>query len=188
MKATSSMSIREPRLALSMLLLALLALLPPSAHAIGTEYRIKAAFLLNFTRYIEWPRKSGELNICVIGPDVFGSALDDLVAGKVVNGRKLLVRKSASPLQAMSCDMAYISLSESRKIREALSALETSPVFTVGEDADFLRMGGMLAFAPMDGKVRFYINAVAAERAGISISSRLMVLGINLRDQGERRR
>jgi YfiR/HmsC-like len=191
-------SIRKPGAALLALLLLLLQpLLPPGARTVSgvgsvwaasLEYQIKAAFLLNFTRYIEWPKSSGDLNLCVLGPDVFGNALNDVVAGKVVNGRKIVVRRSVSPTEAATCDMAYISLSGTRQIREALKTLESTAVFTVGEDAEFLRLGGMIAFAPHEDKLRFYINASAAEHAGISISSRLKVLGKNLRDEGERLR
>ncbi len=190
------LSIRRPGTLLLALVLALLPTVLPtstqsgigSAEAANLEYQIKAAFLLNFTRYIEWPRRSGDLSICVLGPDVFGSALNEVVAGKVVNGRRIVIRRSVTAAEAANCDLAYISLSGAKSVRGALKALETTAVFTVGEDADFLRMGGMIAFAPQEDKLRFYINAGAAERAGITISSRLMVLGKNLRDEGERRR
>jgi hypothetical protein len=158
------------------------------ARAASLEYQLKAAFLLNFTRYIEWPGKSGDFNLCVAGPDVFGTALDEVAANKVVNGRRIAIRKNVSIPEASSCDMVYLSLTETRQIQDALEALASSSTLTVGEEAGFLRMGGMIAFAPQDGKLRFYINAVAAERAGITISSRLMVLARNLRDEGERRR
>ena len=162
-----------------------------SARGASFEYQIKAAFLLNFTRYIEWPRKSGgtnDLNLCVVGPDVFGTALDEVAANKVVNGRRIVIRRNVATPEAASCDLVYISLAETRQIREALQALESLSVLTVGEEAAFLRMGGMIAFAPQDGKLGFYINASAAERAGIAVSSRLMALSRNLRDEGERRR
>jgi len=175
------------------LLLAWLLILPVgfgigSAQSASIEYQIKAAFLLNFTRYIEWPNRSGDLNICVLGPDVFGNALNDVAAGKVVNGRKIAVRKSITQSEACGCDIVYLSLPPGKQIRDALRGLEQSGALTVGEDADFLRMGGMIAFAPAEGKVRFYINAVGAGHAGIKISSRLMVMGRNIRDDGERLR
>jgi hypothetical protein len=187
-------SIRRPGLVLLALSLAFLATLPASgtdggpAPVVSREYQIKAAFLLNFTRYVEWPKRSSDLTVCVLGPDVFGSSLNDAIAGRVVNGRKIAVRQTASAAQAASCDLVYVSLSGAHQTREALKTLESSAVLTVGEDADFLHMGGMIAFTVLDGKVRFYINEPAAVHAGIAISSRLMVLGRNLRDEGERRR
>ena len=162
-----------------------------SAHAASLEYQLKAAFLLNFTRYIEWPARSGkagDLNLCVVGPDVFGTALDQVAANKVVNGRRIVIRKNIPTPEAASCDMVYLSLTETGQIREVLEAVASSGVLTVGEEAGFLRLGGMIAFAPQDGKLRFFINAGAAERVGITISSRLMVLARNIRDDGERRR
>lgn len=180
----------------ALLLAILLSVLPAqpagpdrsSEPAARLEYQVKAAFLLNFTRYIDWPKKSGELKICVVGPNVFGSALNDEVEGKVVNGRKIVVRKSLSPGEAASCDMAYLSPTGAQEAREALKTLSSSAVVTVGEDAEFLRMGGMIAFTNQDSKVRFYINPIAAGRVGIGISSRLLVLGKNVREEGERLR
>jgi hypothetical protein len=193
MKVRTSTSARP-----GVLLLALMLALSPSALPAGPgvssgaaaklEYQVKAAFLLNFTRYVEWPRKSGELKICVVGPDVFGNALTDEVEGKFVNGRRIAVRNSLSAAEAVTCDMAYLSLTGAQEIRDALKTLGTSAVLTVGEGAEFLRMGGMIAFTAQDGKVRFYINAIAAGRAGICISSRLLVLGKNVREEGERLR
>jgi len=158
------------------------------AQSVSIEYQIKAAFLLNFTRYVEWPNRSGDLNICVLGPDVFGNVLNDVAAGKIVNGRKIVVRKSVSQIEASACQIVYLSLPPGKPIRDALKGLGQSSALTVGEDADFLRMGGMIAFAPAEGKVRFYINAAGAGHAGIKISSRLLVLGRNIRDEGERLR
>jgi hypothetical protein len=175
--------------------LALLLALGPAGSATGStgaalEFKIKAAFLLNFTRYIEWPkaRVSSDLNLCVVGPDTIGTALDEVAANKVVNSRRIVIRKNVSAQEAVSCDVVYVALEDARQVREALKALESSKALTVGEEAGFLRLGGMIAFAPQDGRLRFYINTNAAERAGISISSRLMVLARNLRDEGERRR
>jgi hypothetical protein len=162
-----------------------------SAHGASLEYQLKAAFLLNFTRYVEWPRKSvgtGDLNLCVVGPDVFGTTLDELAANKVVNGRRLAIRKNVPAQEAANCDVVYLSLTETSQIRPALKTLASSSALTVGEEAGFVRMGGMIAFSPQDGKLRFYINAGAAEHAGITISSRLMVLAKNLHDEGERHR
>jgi hypothetical protein len=187
-------STRNTGLVLLVLTLASLATLPATGTdggagpVVSREYQIKAAFLLNFTRYVEWPKKSSDLAVCVLGPDVFGSSLNDEIAGRVVNGRKIAVRQTVTAAQAASCDLVYVSLGGAHQTREALKALESSAVLTVGEDADFLRMGGMIAFTVLDGKVRFYINDSAAGHAGLAISSRLMVLARNLRDEGERRR
>ena len=175
----------------AVLLAALLQLMSSAAQpvrAASLEYELKAAFLLNFARYIEWPNKTGELNICVIGPDVFGNALNEVAAGKTVNGRKIGVRKNVSAAEARTCELLYVSLRESAQVRNALKAVESSTAVTVGEDREFLRMGGTLAFAPQDDKIRFYINAGAVEHAGVKISSRLLVLGRNRHDDGERRR
>jgi hypothetical protein len=182
---------------LGMAALALMLALCPSepmaalAGPASLEYQLKAAFLLNFTRYVEWRGRSGgtnDLKICVLGPDVFGTALDAVAANKTVNGRRIVIRKNLTSQEAAACDVVYISLADNKEIREALHELESTSALTVGEGAGFLEMGGMIAFTPQEGKLRFYINASAAKRAGIAISARLMALARNLPDEGERRR
>ena len=190
MRSPRYLALRKPAALLQTALLALLSVGIDAAHAsdASLEYRVRAAHLVNFTRYIEWPRNSGDLRICVLGTDFFGSTLNDVAADKIVNGRKIVVRRISTPAEGVSCHMVYLSMEGTNEARNTLKLLSSQGVLTVGEDADFLRIGGMIAFAPLDGKICFYINAIAAENAGIHISSRLKVLGRNLHDDGERRR
>ena len=141
------------------------------------EYQVKAAFLLNFTKFIEWPASAfgtpdAPLTICILGADLFGTALDQIVAGEVVNGRKLAVQHINGPAAPRSCQVLYLSRSE----REILKAPPGAGpgILTVGEGEGFTHDGGMISFVLEHRRVRFKINQTAAERAGLKLSSRLL--------------
>ena len=151
------------------------------AQAIGqhraAEYQVKAAFLLNFTKFVEWPASAFEdanspLAICILGDDPFGGALDDLVQGESVNGRKLAVERIRSAPRPKSCQVLYINKAE-KGVSAVLSGLGAG-VLTVGDGDGFAREGGIIAFV-LDGRhVRFDINQRAASDASLAISSRLL--------------
>lgn len=139
------------------------------------EYRVKAAFLLNFTKFIEWP--AGELpdsdsfTVCILGEDPFGSALDQVTQGETVSGRKLVIMR-ARPSAPRSCQVLFVS----RTVRDyspILSSLGRG-VLTVGEGDGFLHDGGMIAFVIENRRVRFDIDQSAAVNAGLKISSKLL--------------
>ncbi|HZU24695.1 MAG TPA: YfiR family protein [Bryobacteraceae bacterium] len=161
--------------------------LAPLSHAgaeEGLEYQVKAAFLLNFTKFIVWPPSAfadsnAPLRICVLGDDPFGGALRQTVEGEVVNGRKLVAERIRRPPEAHWCQVLFISQDEEL----ALGTLpETAPgVLTVGEGDRFLNHGGMIALIVADRRVRFDIDRAAAERAGLRISSRLLSVARSVR-------
>jgi YfiR/HmsC-like len=140
------------------------------------EYQVKAAFLLNFTKFIEWPPAAfgaadSPIAICVLGDDPFGNALDQVVAGEVVNGRKVVVQRIKKALPPQSCQVLFFSRTE--------NPLNTLPgvgpgVLTIGEGEHFTRAGGMIAFVLENRRVRFGINETAAEAAGLKLSSKLL--------------
>lgn len=150
-------------------------LLPGVAGAVS-EYKVKAAFLLNFGKYVEWPPSaaSGDLAICVLGDDPFGSTLDDTLEGRTVGKRSVKARRVSSVAQAGACSILFVSRTES--VDAVLSGLAGEPVLIVGEQERFARKGGMINFVEVDQKVRFEINEAAAKRAGLKISSQLLKL------------
>jgi len=150
-------------------------LLPGVAGAVS-EYKVKAAFLLNFGKYVEWPPSaaSGDLDICVLGNDPFGSTLDDTLEGRTVGSRSVKARRVASASQATDCAILFVSGSEPAEA--VLSSLAGAPVLIVGEQDRFARKGGMINFVEVDQKVRFEINEAAAKKAGLKISSQLLKL------------
>src|SRR5277367_6578191 len=144
-----------------------------------TEYDVKAAFLLNFTKFVEWPAgalpdAASPFTICILGRDPFGRALDDIVAGETVGDRKLVVRRLADAAPPRTCQVVFYDRSKATA-RAALAALG-SGVLTVGEGESFLRDGGMIGFVVDNRRVRFDINQDAAEKNGLKLSSRLLTV------------
>jgi YfiR/HmsC-like len=141
------------------------------------EYQVKAAFLLNFTKFIEWPPTAfstpdAPLTLCILGADPFGSALDQIVAGEVVNGRKLSVERIKRAPGPQSCQVLYVGSPEKETLK-ILSGVGPR-VLTVGEGAGFLRSGGIIAFVIDNRRVRFDIHQATAENAGLALSSKLL--------------
>jgi hypothetical protein len=142
-----------------------------------TEYRVKAVFLLNFTKFIEWPAAAFEASdspiaICILGDDPFGSEMDRIVAGELVNGRKVTVQRIKHAPPPKSCQVLFAGESEKDTVK-TLRGLGPG-ILTVGEGEGFVRQGGMIGFIVESRHVRFEINRTEAESAGIKVSSRLL--------------
>jgi hypothetical protein len=145
-----------------------------TGHSVS-EYEVKAGFLLNFLRFVEWPpppagQPKEPFSLCIIGDDPFRDILDRMVQGETVNGRAVEIRR----LQRWQapCHLLFVSASE----RDVFRILGQSGegVLTVGEASGFLRDGGMISFVVDDRRVRFDINLKAASAASVKISSRLL--------------
>jgi len=137
-----------------------------------SEYKVKAAFLLNFGKYVEWPASAtgASIDICVIGRDPFGPTLDETLAGRTVGNRRVKARRVSAVSDAVDCSILFVSRGEQARVDAVLDGLAGSPVLLVGEQERFARKGGMINFVEADRKVRFEINAAAAKKAGLKIS------------------
>jgi hypothetical protein len=137
------------------------------------EYQVRAAFLLNFTKFIEWHRvQSVEARICIMGEDPFGTLLDQMAEGEVLDGRKLVIQR-IHEVAAKSCDVVYFAKRDGKETAAVLSDIGPG-ILTVGEGGQFLRDGGVIAFVIENRRVRFDISQTGAARARLKISSRLM--------------
>lgn len=146
---------------------------PPS------EYEVKAAFLYNFVKFVEWPAQSfpdrtTPFLIGVLGEDLFGGFLDKAVEGKVINERKLKVLRADQLENLKKCHLIFISRSEKGRLNQILADLKTASILTVGDTERFAERGGVINFTMPADMVRFEINVSAAERAGLKISSKLL--------------
>lgn len=165
-------------------MLAVMVLLaaPGTARAqVASEYDVKAAFLYNFTKFVEWPSSTfdddrSSFKICIFGEDPFGKSLRD-ISEEPVAGRKIALLGMAS-LKPESCHILFISRSERRRIPQILQDLGAAPVLTVADTDGFLDDGGIINFKLEGSKVRFEINQQAAERVGIKVSSKLLRLAV----------
>jgi hypothetical protein len=175
----------RPRLSLALVLTArLIAAAHPDAPP--DEYQVKAAFLYNFAKFVEWPEgafenQSESLEVCVLGNDPFGHALDEAVGGKKIDGRALVVRRFTDPRQAKGCRMLFVSSSEPRSVLSVLGAINESGILTVGESDSATSEGMIINFILEGGKIRFIINTAAAEREKLRFSSRLLSLATIVR-------
>lgn len=145
------------------------------AQAGTSEYEIKAAFLYNFVRLVEWPAgaSNGSMRICIAGPHPIQERIEETVRGETVEGQPLTVRSILQP--DAGCDVLFIPR-RFAAAEEYLRAVENRPVLTVGESPEFIQQGGIVNFF-LDGKrVRFEINPTAATRVNLRISSRLLQL------------
>jgi hypothetical protein len=166
------------------LLLALIAWLLGSgagfcSDSAFTEYQVKALFLMNFTKYVDWPATAfagmdAPFIIGVYGENNFGEDLPKAVAGRMVNGRSIVIREIDRPNDLVQCQVLFISRSAEKKQGEILSQLKGSPVLTVGESEAFTAQGGAINFVMKDGKVRLEINLPAAQQANLQLSSKLL--------------
>jgi hypothetical protein len=166
--------------------LALLALVAAIGHVraedpVAGEYPVKAAFLFNFAKFVEWPavafkRPEDPIAICVLGQNPFGTALEDVVRDKTVANRAFVVREVLNAQQANTCQIVFVSASERKHFRFLLDELKGRSILTVGEGDDFTANGGIINFKLKDARVRIEIDAVAANRAGLHISSKLLSL------------
>ena len=139
------------------------------------EYEIKAAYLYNFIKYVDWPSYGDTITIGVLGGNPFGTALAPL-NGKTVKGRRLVIRDLDSLRDAQKCQIIFVSSSEKSRLQEIFENLKSARVLTVGETQGFANGGGMINFVEENNKVRFEINADAARRTGLNISSELLKL------------
>lgn len=170
------MSRRAPALFLAIAIL-LLAGAPASAEVSDTA--VKAAFIPKFARYVTWPPSaagSGPLAICVIGDDPFGGALDQAASSQSVDGRPLVVKRLSSANGASVCAIAFV---DGGHTGETLAALGRQPILTV-TDSRSSSQRGIIHFAVVGGRVRFYIDNAQAQARGLTISSRLLALAIRV--------
>ncbi|HWG58094.1 MAG TPA: YfiR family protein [Candidatus Acidoferrales bacterium] len=147
----------------------------------SSEYLIKAGFIYNFVKLMQWPagafaQASSPIVIGVIGADPFRGTLDDVLKGKEVNGRSFVVKHLKWGADLKDCNIVFLSASESAHLDDLLRLTKGGPVLTIGDMPGFAQRGGIINFVLQDDRVRFEINVEAAQQANIAISSRLLAL------------
>jgi len=149
------------------------------------EYDVKATYLYNFARFVEWPAsaaaKDGPFAICLLGEDPFGHALDAVLEGESINGKAVAARRVAKPQDAANCRVLFISMSEESRLKEILASLDKASVLTVSDIPEFSRRGGMIQFVLVGDRIRFEVNLASAEDAGLSLSSELLKVATTVR-------
>jgi hypothetical protein len=146
---------------------------------VSSEYQLKAVFMFNFTQFVEWPREAfaaptAPIVIGVLGADPFGGYLDQTVQGETINGRPLEVRRYRNVTEIGTCHILYISQSETPRVKEILSRLQTRSILTVGDTEGFAANGGIIRFMTDKSRIKLRVNLDSAKAAGLTISSKLL--------------
>lgn len=153
------------------------------AHAGGApapkEYQVKAALLLNFAQFIQWPAAAlptpeAPIVVGILGEDPFGNMLEQAFQDESIDGRKLEIKRSRQIDDLKSCQMLFISKSENARLAEVLASLKDQGIVTIGEVDQFGERGGIINFYLEAGKVRFEINSDMAQRRGLKINAQLL--------------
>lgn len=153
------------------------------AQPAADESRVKAAFLLRFAQFVEWPPESlngrDAMQLCVVRPSPFGSDLRELASGERVKGRAVRIADvdAAGPFDA--CHVLFIP--GRATMRAVLRRVGSRHILTVGEGERFLEEGGIIRLRTIEGRVRFEIDAAAADRANLKVSAQLLRLALEVR-------
>lgn len=151
----------------------------PVAHAlaeVNSESQLKAAFLVNFLKYIEFPPSmASTATICLFGRDTLGPYLANF-EGRSIAGKELRIRRISGPDQLASCQLLFIPDTEEARFAIALRWVEAMPVLTVSDADIFTRQGGGIALVRAEGRLQFDVNADALSRVGLKPSSQMMRL------------
>ncbi len=150
----------------------------------SSEYLIKAGFIFNFAKFVEWPQTTfaqpdSPIVIGILGTDPFGAIIDQIVQDKKIGGRGFVVKRlkwGADPKDLKECKILFVGASERIHIDELVQIVRGLPILTVGETPGFAERGGVIRLVLEDNKVRFEVNVDAAHQAGLTISSRLLTL------------
>jgi hypothetical protein len=173
------------RIALFALLIVAALLLPLNHYQCraqsATEYQVKAAYLFNFLKFVEWPEDppvdpQAKWVIGIVGESPVGAALAHLAEGKNVLGRELLIRKLQATDNLRGCNILFISESEKKALPAILTSLRGSSVMTVADMDKFVQSGGMVQLDMEDARVRVTIDVGATDRAHLKVSSKLLAL------------
>jgi hypothetical protein len=160
--------------------LALLFVLPAPAQ-MQNESSVKAAFVYNLTKYVEWPQTITTLRIGVIGDGPMGATLQSQMAGKSSESRAIQVLLSPSEEALTRCSILYITYRSPKKIREVLGMIRNANVLTIGEADSFARDGGMISLVTVSDHVQLQVNLEATQGSHLKVSSRLLNLATLVR-------
>jgi hypothetical protein len=161
----------------------------PCVHAQqprANEFEVKAAYLYNFGRFVEWPEenavgKNESFEICVLGADPFGRTLDTTLATGTIGGKSVAAKRITKPEEVNSCRIVFISSSEESHLKEVLAALDKTSVLTVSDIPRFSERGGMIGFVLDGNRVRFDVNLASAQGARLTMSSELLKVATSVK-------
>ena len=153
--------------------------LTSSATEKNLEYKVKAAYLYNFTKFITWPDKvlsvssKENLNVCILGKDPFGEAIA-LLSNKLAKGHTVIVKYIDKLKTDTQCHIAYVSRSKEKNIISIIKKLSNKNILSVSDIDGFAVKGGCISLVVLNGKVRFNVNLQATYNADLKLSAKLL--------------
>jgi len=161
--------------------LAIVAALLAAAPALPApgEYQVKAVFLFNFARFVEWPAVTfvsadSPFTLCVYGDDPFGDNLDAVVRGETAGGRPMVVRRLRESRDVPGCQILFIAGGADRELESLVATLDRHPTLTVSDIEGAARRGAMIRMMTVNSRIRLRINIDAVRAAHLTISSNLL--------------
>lgn len=145
------------------------------------EYTVKAAYLYNFAKFVEWPAEAfrgpaDPVSICVLGQNPFGRKLREAIDGKLVGGRSFALSHIQDVGRAAGCHMVFVASSERDRFSAILEDVKGGGILTVGDTPGFAKQGGVVNFKVAGGAVKMEVNLPAARQKNLQISAKLLAL------------
>jgi hypothetical protein len=146
-----------------------------------SERQVKALFLFNFAKYVDWPTdafssSNAAIVIDVVGEDGFCDEFKRVTGDRTVNGRKVVVKQVEGTTDLKECQILFIGVTDKERLSEILETVKNSAVLTVGETDRFLTLDGMINFTKKENKIHLEINLIPAQRANLKLSSKLLTV------------
>ncbi len=148
---------------------------PASFGDVASESQLKAAYLVNFLKYVEWPNSQGPINLCLFGRDSLGPYLASY-EGRQIAGRELRIRRVSSPEQTADCHELFVPETEEARFGAVLRWVDRQAVLTVSDGENFARDGGAISLIRSEGRLQFDVNAAALSRANLKAQSQMLRL------------
>jgi hypothetical protein len=165
------------------------------SEAETVEYQLKAGFVFNFAKFVQWPatnssgtevaQTTNEFRIGVIDASNAYSVLSNALNGKRVFNGKVVIERVETPAAAARCNLLFVTRKPAKQAKEMLEHVAAKPVLTVGETPGFAIQGGCINLVPHEHRLRFEVNLDAAAKAGLKVSSQLSAMAIIVKTQKE---
>lgn len=158
----------------------------------SVEYQVKAAFLLNFAKFVEWPPDAfpddkAPIILCVFRHDPFGSALDEILHGKTINNREVQARRISDLADVKTCQIVFVGSLDDKVLPDILNSLKGGSGLVIGESDGFAERGGGMQFFLENNRLRFAVNVDAVQKARLTVSSKLLALARIVHSPGRSR-
>ena len=149
-----------------------------------TESQVKAAYIYNFGKFVRWQaqpqQNSDSFDICVLGKNPFGQALETTVAGEKIDGKNIGVKNVSNLPESSHCKILFISSSEENRLKSILGTTKQLNLLTVSDIPGFAERGGMIELVNVEGRIRFEVNVAAVSDAGLTVSSELLKVALKV--------